>query len=92
MKNPYNILEVSQNATKKEIILGKMRAMKKKEFSLQEIQIAEKQLLNPSKRLIADYMYPSKIQSKRPKLIKVNIKPNMVNLNNIDENSFDSIK
>ena len=49
MKNPYEILGISQNATKKEIITGKMIAMKKREFTLQEIQLAEIQLLNPSK-------------------------------------------
>ena len=73
MNNPYQVLEVSQNATKKEIIKGKMIAMKKRKFSLQDIQLAEKQLLNPSKRLIADFMYPSRIKAKRPKAIKINV-------------------
>lgn len=92
MKNPYSVLEVPQNATKSEIIKGKMFAMKSRKHSLQEIQLAEKQLLYPSKRLIADYMFPSKIKAKRPKLIKTAPAPEIVDLNNINEDAFDSLK
>lgn len=92
MKNPYEVLGVSQDATKKDIIKGKMTAMKQRVFSLQEIQLAEKQLLNPSKRLVADFMYSSKIKAKRPKLLKVDIKPSEVTLDDINENAFESLK
>ena len=43
MKNPYTILGVNQDADKAEIMKAKMFAMKKKEFPLQEIAVAEKQ-------------------------------------------------
>jgi hypothetical protein len=92
MKNPYHILDISQNANKQEIIRSKMLAMKKKKYSLQEIQLAEKQLLNPSKRLIADYMFPSKIKAKRPKLIKLTPEPESYELDDINEDAFDSLK
>ena len=92
MNNPYEVLEVSQNANKKEIIKGKIIAMKKRKYSLQDIQMAEKQLLNPSKRLIADFMYPSRIKAKRPKAIKINVTPRDINIKNIPEDIFDSIK
>jgi len=92
MNNPYQVLEVSQNATKKEIIKGKMIAMKKRKFSLQDIQLAEKQLLNPSKRLIADFMYPSRIKAKRPKAIKINVTLKDINIEDIPDDVFDSIK
>ncbi len=92
MNNPYEVLEVSQNATKKEIIKGKMLAMKKRKFSLQDIQMAEKQLLNPSKRLIADFMYPSRIKAKRPKAVKINVAPKDINIEDIPVDVFDSIK
>jgi hypothetical protein len=91
MKNPYVVLDVPQNATKNEIIKGKMIAMKQRIYSLQDIQLAEKQLLNPSKRLIADFMYPSKIKAKRPKLIKLNITPSNICLNDLNEDAFDSL-
>jgi len=92
MNNPYEVLEVSQNATKKEIIKGKMLAMKKRKFSLQDIQMAEKQLLNPSKRLIADFMYPSRIKAKRPKAVKINVTLKNINIEDIPVDVFDSIK
>ena len=92
MNNPYEILEVSQNATKKEIIKSKMIAMKKRKFSLHDIQMAGKQLLSPSKRLIADFMYPSRIKAKRPKTIKINITIEDINIEDISVDVFDSIK
>jgi len=92
MNNPYKVLEVSQNATKKEIIKGTMIAMKKRKYALQEIQLAGKQLLNPSKRLIADFMYPSRIKAKRPKVVKINVTPKNINIEDIPVDAFDSIK
>ena len=92
MNNPYEVLQVSQNATKKEIIKGRMIAMKKRKFLLQDIQMAQKQLLNPSKRLIADFMYPSRIKAKRPKAININITPKDINIEDIPVDVFDSIK
>ena len=65
MTNPYTILGVSQDADKAEIMKAQMFAMKKKEFPLQEIAVAAKQLLDPSKRLAADFMFPAKIKAKR---------------------------
>lgn len=92
MNNPYEVLDVSQNATKKEIIKGKMIAMRKRKFSLQDIQLAEKYLLNPSKRLIADFMFPSRIKAKRPKTIAINVTLKNINIEDIPVDVFDSIK
>ena len=92
MSNPYQILNVSQDADKKEIMKAQMLAMKEKKFSLQEIQIAVRQLLDPAKRLAADFMFPSKIKAKRPQKISVDIPVEENDLNDIDENIFDSLK
>ncbi len=92
MKNPYEVLGVGQDATKKEIVRGKMKAMKQRLYKLQEIQLAEKQLLSPTKRLVADFMYPSKIKAKRPKLLRIETKPADISINDINENAFDSTK
>lgn len=69
MKNPYSILGVSQDAEKAEIMKAQMLAMKEKKYSLQEIQIAARQLLNPAKRLAADFMFPAKIKCNSQDLI-----------------------
>ena len=92
MKNPYSILEVKQDANKGEIMKAQMFAMKKKEYSLQEIQIAAKQLLDPAKRLASDFMFPAKIKSKRIQPIQSTLTYNEINVDTLNKNAFDSLK
>ncbi len=92
MKNPYQILNVGQDADKKEIQKAQMLAMKEKKYSMQEIAVASKQLLDPAKRLAADFMYPAKIKSRRPQKIEVVIPIEEINITDIDDNAFDSLK
>ena len=92
MSNPYQILNVSQDADKKEIMKAQMLAMKEKKYSLQEIALDAKQLLDPAKRLAADFMFPSKIKAKRPQKLSVEVPEEKITLNDIDENAFDSLK
>ncbi|MBP9923481.1 MAG: molecular chaperone DnaJ [Bacteroidia bacterium] len=92
MNNPYEILKVNQDANKGEIMKAQMLAMKEKKYSLQEIAVAVRQLLDPAKRLAADYMFPTKIKSKRIQKIAVEIPVEKIDLNDIDENTFDSLK
>jgi DnaJ-class molecular chaperone len=92
MNNPYQILNVGQDADKKEIMKAQMLAMKERRYSLQEIQIAVRQLLDPAKRLAADFMFPTKIKAKRPQKISIDVSVDKINLNDIDENTFDSLK
>jgi hypothetical protein len=92
MKNPYIILGVSQDAEKVEIIKAQILAMKDKKNSLQEIAIAAKQLLDPAKRLAADFMFPAKIKARRIQIIQSNLNYQEINLNALEDNAFDSIK
>ena len=92
MRNPYEVLNIMQNADKKDIMRAQMVAMKEKKHSLQEIQIAVRQLLDPAKRLAADFMFPARIKAKRPQKISIEIPIAQVNINDIDENSFNSLK
>ena len=92
MKNPYTILGVKQDAEKGEIMKSQMLAMKKKKYSLQEIQVATKQLLIPAKRLAADFMFPAKIKAKRILPIQSTLSYKEINTNALNENAFDSIK
>jgi DnaJ-class molecular chaperone len=92
MKNPYTILGVNQDADKAEIMKAKMFAMKKKEFPLQEIAVAEKQLLDPAKRLAADFMFPAKIKAKRIQTIQSTLTYKEINTDTLNENAFDSLK
>lgn len=92
MKNPYTILDVSQDAEKAEIMKAQIIAMKKKEYSLQDIAIAARQLLDPSKRLAADFMFPAKIKARRIQIIQSNLVYQEINTNTLNEDAFDSIK
>ncbi len=92
MKNPYTILGVSQDVEKAEIMKAQMLAMKDKKYSLQEIQIAAKQLLDPAKRLAADFMFPAKIKARRIQILQSNLEYQDINVIALKEDAFDSIK
>jgi len=92
MTNPYTILGVNQDADKAEIMKAQMIAMRKKEFPLQEIAVAAKQLLDPAKRLAADFMFPAKIRTKRIQLIQSTLMNKEINTDALNENAFDSLK
>ena len=92
MKNPYKIFNVSINVNKHEIKRAELNAMREKKHSLQEISNARNQLMTPSKRLCADFMFPSKIKAKRPKLISIETTPKNVDLSMVNINSFDFLK
>lgn len=94
MNNPYIILGLEKNldAGKKEIMKAQMIAMKEKKYSLQEIATAARQLLDPAKRLAADFMYPSKLKARRPQKINVDLEIIELSVNDINENAFDSLK
>ena len=91
MTNPYTILGVSQDAEKAEIMKAQMLAMKKKVFPLQEIAIAAKQLLDPAKRLAADFMFPAKIKVKRIQPIQSTLTYQEITVNALNENAFNSL-
>ncbi|MDR0630564.1 MAG: hypothetical protein LBF70_00825 [Holosporales bacterium] len=92
MNNPYHILGISQDAGKKEIMDAQMIAMKEKKYPLPEIHSAARQLLNPASRLAADFMYPARIKAKRPQKITIDIAIPNINIDEISDNSFDSLK
>lgn len=95
MKNPYEVLKLNQNATKQEIakalIFAQKDNMKSKQFTPQELMLAQKQLLAPAKRLAADFMFPAKYKTKRPVKLETNIKLQNIDLASINEDAFDSL-
>lgn len=91
MNNPYQILGLKQNADRKEIIKAKRMAMRKREYPLKEIIEAEIALLNPARRLAADFMRPSRIKSVRLKPITTDLEHRRNDTNSLNENAFDSL-
>ncbi len=92
MKNPYQVLDLQQDASKSEITRAVMVAMKNRKYSLQKIQHAQRQLLNPEKRLAADFLFPAKVKSRRLKGINLDIQIDDITINSLDTNAFDSLK
>jgi hypothetical protein len=92
MKNPYEILNVNQDVENDDIMKAQMQAMKERKYSLQEIQIATRQLLDPAKRLAADFMFPTRIKAKRIQKIHFDIPVEKIDLSDINDNEFDSLK
>lgn len=56
--NPYTVLGISQSASTAEITKAMAHAMKRKQFPIDIIAKSQKSLLNPQKRILADYLYP----------------------------------
>ena len=91
MISPYEVLNVKQDSNKKEILQAKLLAMKEKKYSLNEIHSAGRQLLDPAKRLAADFMFLSKIKSRRPKKITVEVIIPVIETTSIDKDAYDSL-
>ncbi len=95
MKNPYELLDVSQNVSKQEITKALQSAirknMKTKKYTPQELMLAQKQLLDPAKRLTADFIYPAKFHVKRASKIETNISFKNIDIESIDENAYNNI-
>jgi hypothetical protein len=56
--NPYDVIGVPQTASNAEITKSFAMAMKRREYSAEEIAKARKSLMNPEERIIADYLRP----------------------------------
>ncbi|MFH0926082.1 MAG: hypothetical protein V1872_10735 [bacterium] len=56
-QNPYKILYVSSDASNEEIIQAVSYALQRRAFSAREIADAQKELMNPNTRKVADFVY-----------------------------------
>ena len=54
--NPYAILGIDQQASKKEIIAAAALALRKRQYSGQEIAAAQRELLDPVARAAQDFL------------------------------------
>jgi len=57
-RNPYDILGISQAASKAEISKAMATAMKQKQYPVDVIAKAQKSLMKAEERIIADYLRP----------------------------------
>lgn len=91
MKNPYKILNLSQDATNSEIVKAQIPALKSRKYSMKEITEAQSMLRKPSTRLAADFTFPI-FDSGKIEKIGTNIKSKSINFDSVDENKYNSLK
>ena len=54
--NPYRILNIDNNASKREIVRAAAQALRERRFSIREVAVAQKQLLDPTSKYVHDFI------------------------------------
>ena len=91
MKNPYKVLNLSQNATAAEIAKSQIFALRAKKYSMKEITEAQTTLRKPSTRLAADFTFPI-LDEEVVEHVTTNYKSKPIDFNSISANKYDSLK
>ena len=91
MKNPYNILEVPQNANNGQILRAMTLAMRKRQYPNTEIAQARAVLSKPSKRLAADFTFPIFDPFDDMEPLQAKISPEIIDIKSIDPNKYNSL-
>ena len=91
MKNPYNILEVPQNANNAQILKAMTMAMRKRQYPNTDIAQARAQLSKPASRLAADFTFPIFDPFDDMTPLQAKISSETIDINSIDENKYNSL-
>ena len=91
MKNPYKVLGLKQDASNADIVKSQITALKSKKYSMKEITDAQTTLRKPAQRLAADFTFPVLDEEKIIPLAS-SIKSDVVNLEALDLNKYNSLK
>ena len=67
--NPYKILNIDYNANKQQIIAATTLAMREKKFSIQEIAMAQKELMNSLNMAAHNFLQFIDVESLQKELI-----------------------
>lgn len=91
MKNPYEILELPQNATISQIICAMPNAIRKRLYSNNEIAHAANLLKKPATRLAADFTFPIFEPFDDMKPLNPTLPPEIIDINSLDANAYNSL-
>lgn len=91
MKNPYEILNVPQDANNSVILKAQMVAMREKKYSNTEIAHARAQLSKPASRLAADFTFPVFDEIGDAPELKSTAKPEPIDINSINPDAYNSL-
>lgn len=91
MRNPYEILEVPQDANNGQILRAMPLALRKKKYSNTDIAQARAQLSKPATRLAADFTFPIFEPYDNMTPLKATLQAEIIDINSIDSNAYNSL-
>lgn len=91
MKNPYEILEVSQDASTAQILKAMTMALRKRQYSNTEIAQANAQLRKPATRLAADFTFPIFESYENMEPLIAALQPEIIDINSINADAYNSL-
>lgn len=92
MKNPYMVLGISQNATTAEIIKSQINAIRRGEYSPNDVAKARTKLCKPSSRLATDFTFPVFDDFSTIEEISTNIEIKDIDFDSFDVDKYNSLK
>lgn len=91
MRNPYEILEVPQDANNAQILKAMTLALRKRAYSNTEIAQARAQLSKPATRLAADFTFPIFESYDNMEPLVADILAEQIDLDSINADKYNSL-
>lgn len=91
MKNPYEILEVPQDASNAQILKAMTTALRKRQHSNSDIAQARSLLSKPTTRLAADFTYPIFELFDNMEPLTATLQPEIIDINTINAEAYNSL-
>lgn len=91
MRNPYEILDVPQDATNPQILKAMTVAMRKGIYSKTDIAQARAQLSKPATRLAADFTFPIFDSYDNIEPLVATLDPEIIDINTINADAYNSL-
>lgn len=91
MKNPYQVLNISQDANSADLIKAQALAMRSKAYSLREIAEARSILSKPATRLAADFTFPIFPEVEKIQELKSIAQSTGLVVDMLDDNKYNSL-
>lgn len=91
MRNPYQILEVPQDANNAQILKAMTVALRKRIHSNTDIAQARAQLSKPATRLAADFTFPIFESYDNMEPLVATLQPEIIDVNSINADAYNSL-
>lgn len=91
MRNPYQILEVPQDANNAQILKAMTVALRKRIYSNTDIAQARAQLSKPATRLVADFTFPIFESYDNMEPLVATLQPEIIDVNSINADAYNSL-